>query len=75
MYLATILLLMRKRLAFPLYIISFIGATISSIWVMTTPAAQDAGGQYYWVMPVLIFVIGLSEIWYSRKKAGEGVLS
>lgn len=72
---AAVTFLLRKRWAIWLFVLSFIGALISNIWTVTSPIVKEAAGGTHWVMPLVITLIGLFEIWYSRKKAGEGVLS
>lgn len=73
--LASILLLMRKKLAVPLYILSVVTAIICFIPSFTVPEMKAAGGDTYWLMPVIVVLIGLIEVWWSRKKRAEGVLT
>lgn len=73
--LAAILLLLRKKLCVPLFILSFIAAIISFIWGLTNEEAKAAAGGSAWVMPVLVIGLGLIEIWWSRKKASDGTLT
>jgi len=72
--LAAILYLLRKKWAVYLFIVSFITAMISNSWVFTNADAKVAAGSSYWVMPAVIFVLGVIEILWSRKKATDGTL-
>jgi len=72
--LASILYLLRKRLAVTLFIISLIAAIISFIWGLTNAEAKAAAGETGWVMPLIVVLIGLFEIWWSRQKKTQGLL-
>jgi len=73
--LAAISLLLRKKWAVPLFIISLIAAIISFIWGMTNEEAKAAAGGTAWIMPLAVVTLGLIEIWWSRKKAADGTLT
>jgi len=73
--LAAILFLMRKKLALPLFILSLIAAIISFSWGFITPEFKEAAGNSHWVMPVIVIVIGLIEIFVARKKVNKGILT
>lgn len=72
---AAILLLLRKKLAAPLFILSLIAALICFIPTFTTAEAKAAGGSTYWVMPVIVGLLGLFEVVWSRAKASDGTLT
>jgi len=72
--LASILYLMRKKLAVILFSISFVTAVICFIPNFMNPVVKAGGGDMYWVMPVTVILLGLFEIWWSRKQARQGVL-
>ena len=72
--LAAIMFLLRRRLAVILFIISLIAAVICFIPTFTNADVKAAGGSSYWVMPVIVVLLGILEILYSRKKASDGVL-
>ena len=72
--LASILYLMRKKLALPLFIISLITAIICFIPSFTNAAVKASGGDSYWVMPVIVVLLGVFEAWWTRKKAAEAYL-
>ena len=73
--LAAIVLLLRKRLAPMLFVLSFVAAVICFIPMFTNAQLKEAAGSSFWVMPVIVMVLGLVEIWWSRKKAADGYLS
>lgn len=72
--LAAILYLLRKRLCVTLFIVSLIAGIISFIWPLTNEAARTASGDMFWFMPLLVLVLGLFEIWWSRKKVADGYM-
>ena len=73
--LAAILFLMRKKLAFPLFVISLIGAIVSFSWGFMSPEFKEAAGSSHWVMPAIVVIIGLFEIFVTRKKINKGILN
>jgi len=73
--LAAILYLLRKAWAYHLFMISFVMAVISNAWIFLNADAKAAAGGSFWVMPVVVFVLGLIEIIWSRKKVNDGTLS
>ncbi|MEL6686397.1 MAG: hypothetical protein AAFP97_02105 [Pseudomonadota bacterium] len=73
--LAAIFLLLRKRHAAPLFVASLIGAVISFIPVFTESAFKEASGSTYWVMPIIVVLLGLFEVWWSRRARANGILN
>jgi len=72
--LASILFLMRKRLSAGIFIFSLVCAIIGFIPNFTNPVLKDAAGAGFWVMPLIVVVIGLFEVIYSRKQRATGIL-
>ena len=72
--LAAILFLLRKRLSVTVFMISLVAAVIGFIPTFTNSVLRDAAGSSFWVMPLIVIVIGIIEILYSRKQAAAGVL-
>lgn len=69
-------LLRRKKIAASMFIISFVCALINQIyWLFATDAPTVFAEHQPYTMPVIIIVLGLVFIWYSRKMKSEGVLS
>ena len=73
--LASIFYLMRKRFSVTLFTISLVTAIICFIPNFTNATVKAGGGDSYWVMPVIVVVLGCLEIWWSRKKVADGTLS
>ena len=72
--LAAILFLLRKRVSVLIFTVSLLAAVIGFIPTFTNSVLRDAAGSGYWVMPLIVIVIGLFEIFYSRKQKAKGVL-
>ena len=71
---AAILFLLRKRLSAILFIVSLIAAMICFIPNFTSDVLREAGGATFWVMPLIVTVLGLVETLYSRKQAAQHIL-
>lgn len=72
---ASIAYLLRKKLAVNLFILSFLAAVISQIyWVFISDAPEVFSDHQPYLMPVIIVVLGLIFIWYSKKAKASGVL-
>jgi len=72
---AAILYLTRKKLAASLFIFSLLAAIICFIPSFTNATVKAGGGESYWVMPVIVTVLGLFEVWWSRKKVADRLLT
>jgi len=72
--LASIFYLMRKKLAVTLFVVSLLAAIICFIPSFTNAVVKAGGGDSYWVMPVIVSVLGLFEVWWSRKQIAQRVL-
>ncbi len=72
---AVVTLLLRMRLSVMLFVISLVAALICFIPTFTMPVVKAAGGNTYWVMPVIVVVLGLFQIWWSRRQSALGHLS
>lgn len=66
--LGSILLLMRKKIAYYFFVISAICATIQQVYVLL-----DIELEMY-VMPILIILVCIFLIWYSKKCKQDGIL-
>jgi len=74
--LAAILFLMKKKLSAMLFIVSFLAALIDQIhWLFMTDAPEVFSDQNPYMMPVIIIVLGLFFVWYSKKQKEDGVLT
>ncbi len=73
--LAAISYLLRKKLSVTLFVVSLIAAVICFVPSFTNAAVKAGGGDSYWVMPVIVVLLGLFEIWWSRQKNAQGFLN
>lgn len=71
---AAILFLLRKRLSVVLFTASLAAAGVCFIPTFTNDILREAGGSTFWVMPVLVVVLGFIETCYSRMQAETGIL-
>jgi len=71
---AAVLLLLRRALSVPIFILSLIASLICFIPNFTMAPLREAAGATVWVMPLLIVVIGVVEIWFSRRERAKGTL-
>ena len=71
---ASVLLLLRNALALPAYLLSFIGIIVQDVesFVLRNPGDVFGGGAY--AIPVLVFIIAIIEILYSRSSKAKGWL-
>ena len=73
--LAAFLYLLRKRLSLTLFVMSLIAAIICFVPTFTNSVVKAGGGDSYWVMPVIVTVLGVFEVWWSRQKRHQGLLN
>ncbi|MEP2935494.1 MAG: hypothetical protein ABJM06_07235 [Gilvibacter sp.] len=74
--LGAICLLIKKKWAYPLFLISFlgvIGSTVYSLFLSGAPEVLDAFNGY--IMPILVFVLAIFFIMHSKKSIAKGWLS
>ena len=69
--LACIMLLLRRSIAFPLFVVSLVGALILDFdsFVLRDVVAIWGDGAY--IVPSAVVIIGVVEIWYSRSVANR----
>jgi hypothetical protein len=72
--LATVLLLMRRKLAYPLFLVSFVCMVVTTIQNYASGAA-DVTGAMGMFFSVVIFVIALALVFYTRRMVSSGVLT
>jgi len=74
--LGCIALLMRKKIAVSLLIVSFLAATIQQLyWMLGTNMAEVFSESQPYVMPIMIIVFAAFLVWYSKGQFKKGVLS
>jgi hypothetical protein len=72
----TILMLMRKKSAVSLFILSFVTATVNQLyWLFGTNAVEVFSESMPYLMPILVIVFCLFLVWYSRDQKAKGVIS
>jgi len=47
---------------------------LAAILLFTNSILREAAGPSFWVMPLIVVVLGSFEVWYSRKQSAKGVL-
>ena len=72
--LGSILLLVRKRWATPVFVIAFAGIIVQMVHQLFISKSIEVYGPGGAVMPVMIILIGAYLIWYSRNATAKGWL-
>lgn len=72
--LACILLLMRKKLATPLFLISLLAIIVQTTYNVFMSKAMEVYGPSGMIMPAMIVLAGIFLLWYSKKKESAGIL-
>lgn len=72
--LGAIALLMRKKLAYPLFIISLLGIIVQQYYDFFVYDNAMAYGTVGIVQGLVVFIAAIFLIWYSRKCTAEGIL-
>jgi len=72
---ASALLLLRKALAFPAFIVSFIAVLVQDFNAFVLSDWQGVWGNTALYLPSVVFVICIFEIWYARSSKTKGWLS
>lgn len=73
--LGVILLLLRKTWATPMFVISLIGAVLQFADAYLLRNGLELFDSVWLVIPALVILICIFEIWYSRRAASRGWLS
>jgi hypothetical protein len=73
--LGSILLLIRKKWATAVLIVSFIGIVVQMIHSFFIAKAMDVYGPGGLAMPIMVLVFGAGLIWFSRKADANGWLN
>ena len=73
--LGAILLLLRKVWALPLFVLSLVGALVQDLDAMVLRDGIEAWGTTALILPVIVILICLFEIWYARAAKAKGWLS
>lgn len=73
--LACILLLMKKKLSKTVFIVSLIGILVQMVYNLFISGAMEVYGPGGMIMPLMVVIIGVFLVWYSKKCADDGILS
>jgi len=73
--LACILLLMKKKLATTLFLVSLLGIIIQMSYGIFMSKAIEVQGSIAIIMSVVVLVIGVFLLWYSKKQVSIGILT
>jgi len=72
----TIFLLMKKKVSVSLFTLSFLTATVMQLyWLFGTDAVEVFSESMPYLMPVLVIVVCIFLVWYSKDQKAKGVLS
>lgn len=72
--LGSILLLLRKKWAYTVFIISFMGIIVQMVYNLFMSKSIEVYGPGGYIMPVLVIIFGLLLIWYSKQCIAKGLL-
>jgi hypothetical protein len=72
--LAATLLLLRKALSVPLFLVSLVMSVLCFIPNFVVTELREAAGSTVWVMPLIVIVIGVTQLWFSRRERARGTL-
>ena len=73
--LGCVLLLMRKSLAFPVFIISFLAVLIQMTYWLALTKSLEVYGPVGAVMPLLVIFFGAFLVWYANNSKVKGWIS
>jgi hypothetical protein len=73
--LGAVLLLLRKAWAVPLFVLSLIGALVQDLDAMVLRDGIAAWGTTALILPAIVILVCLYEIWYARSSKARGWLS
>ena len=71
---ASILLLVRKSLALPVYVVSLIGVVVQDLHAFVVSDGVGVWGSGSLVLPAIVLIFCITEIWYSRNAKKKGWL-
>ncbi len=72
--LGTVLLLLKNKLAFPVFVVSLIAYVLSLVYAYALSYQAATMPEGTWIMQAVIFVGCVFFVWYSRAMAKRGVL-
>jgi hypothetical protein len=72
--LGCLLLLLRKSLAVPVFIVSLVAVVIQDIYVFGMTDAAAVFGSSSVIIQTVVFVVAVLLVWYSRRATATGLL-
>ena len=73
--LGSVLLLLKKKLATPVFIISLFGIIAQMVYNFILSKAADVYGPGGMIMPAMVVLIGVFLVWYSKQATSKGWVS
>jgi len=73
--LASIVLLLRKAWAVPLYIFSFVCVLVQDLDAFLLSDGIGVWGTSGLYLPITVILVCIAEIWYSRKARADGIIA
>lgn len=70
----SVLLLLRRAWAFPVYVISFVAVLIQDLDSFVLRNGLEVWGVSGLYVPAVVIVVCITELWYTRKVKGDGLL-
>jgi len=71
-----IALLMRKKIAVTLLLVSFLAAIVQQLyWLFGTNMTEVFSESQPYLMPILIIIVAAFLVWYSKNQKAKGILS
>ncbi|MDC7998282.1 hypothetical protein [Gilvibacter sediminis] len=72
--LGAIALLIRKRFAYPLFLLSLLGVIGQQIYGFFLSNTFEVYGAQALIMPIIVLILSVVFVWYSKKATAEGIL-
>lgn len=70
--LGAVLLMLRRGLSVTLFALSLAAAAICFIPSFVSAPMREAAGATFWVMPVIVVLIGCAQLWFARRQRQAG---
>ena len=72
--LGAIALLIKKRFAYPLFLLSLLGVIGQQVYSYFLSDTLEVYGSQAIIMPVIVLILSIVFVWYSKKSIQEGIL-
>ncbi len=72
--LGSIALLIKKRFAYPLFLLSLLGVIGQQVYSYFLSDTLEVYGNQAIIMPVIVLILSIVFVWYSKKSIQEGIL-